>query len=135
MFAVIRTGGKQYRVAENDRITVEKLPGEPGSRITLSDVLMIGGDGSPPTVGTGLGSAAVFAEVVSQGLGDKVLVFKKKRRKNHRRLKGHRQQLTVLRIEGISPTGEPPAADVVAAAEVPAATAGEAAAAESETEE
>ena len=109
MFAGIRTGGKQYRVAENDRITVEKLAGEPGSTVTLSDVLMIGGgEVQPLFAGADLDQAAVFAEVVSQTRGDKILVFKKKRRQNYRRLKGHRQELTVLRIDGISPSGKAP---------------------------
>ncbi len=123
MFAVIRTGGKQYRVAENDRITVEKLTGEPGSTVALSDVLMIGGNEAQPLIaGADLDKAAVFAEVVSQTRGDKVLVFKKKRRKNYRRLKGHRQELTVLRIDGISPSGKAPApkAEAEAKAEVAA---------------
>jgi large subunit ribosomal protein L21 len=130
MFAVIRTGGKQYRVAENDRITVEKLAGEPGSTVTLSDVLMIGGGEAQPLIaGADLDKAAVFAEVVSQTRGDKILVFKKKRRQNYRRLKGHRQELTVLRIDGISPSGKAPAAKAEAKAEsAPAPTPAEAAA-------
>lgn len=124
MFAVIRTGGKQYRVAENDRITVEKLAGEPGSTVTLSDVLMIGGGEAQPLIaGADLDQAAVFAEVVSQTRGDKILVFKKKRRQNYRRLKGHRQELTVLRIDGISPSGKALASKAKAMAEsAPAAT-------------
>jgi large subunit ribosomal protein L21 len=129
MFAVIRTGGKQYRVAENDRITVEKLAGEPGSTVTLSDVLMIGGgEAQPVFAGADLDKAAVFAEVVSQTRGDKILVFKKKRRQNYRRLKGHRQELTVLRIDGISPSGKAPAAKTKAesaAAPTPAEAAAE----------
>jgi large subunit ribosomal protein L21 len=128
MFAVIRTGGKQYRVAENDRITVEKLAGEPGSTVTLSDVLMIGGGEAQPLIaGADLDKAAVFAEVVSQTRGDKILVFKKKRRQNYRRLKGHRQELTVLRIDGISPSGKAPASKAKAEAEsAPAPTPAEA---------
>jgi large subunit ribosomal protein L21 len=116
MFAVIRTGGKQYRVAENDRITVEKLAGEPGSTVTLSDVLMIGGNGEPVVTGAALDDATVVAEVVSQTRGDKILVFKKKRRQNYRRLNGHRQLLTVLRIDGISASGKAPAAKTKAKA-------------------
>jgi large subunit ribosomal protein L21 len=127
MFAVIRTGGKQYRVAENDRITVEKLAGDAGSTVALADVLMIGGDGAPPLTGAALAGAKVFAEVVAQGRGKKILVFKKKRRKNHRRLNGHRQRQTVLRIDAISATGEPPAArtatEVKAEAPAPATAA------------
>lgn len=111
MFAVIRTGGKQYRVSENARIEVERLPGNPGDAVTLDQVLMVGGQGAVPVVGAPLvEKAAVFAEVVEQTRGDKVLIFKKKRRKNHRRLRGHRQDLTVLKITGISTSGERPAA-------------------------
>ncbi len=110
MYAVIRTGGKQYRVAENQRLTVERLPGDPGDTLKLDDVLMIAEDGSAPLVGTpGLDQAAVFAEVVAQTRGDKVIVFKKNRRKNYRRTKGHRQEQTMLRIAGISATGKAPA--------------------------
>ncbi len=111
MFAVIRTGGKQYRVAKDDMIVVETLPGEPGSIVRFEEVLMIGGDGKAPSVGTPfLEQAAVFAEVVQQTRGDKIIVFKKKRRKGYRRKHGHRQALTVLRITDISPTGRKAAA-------------------------
>jgi large subunit ribosomal protein L21 len=102
MFAVIRTGGKQYRVAPDDVIQVEKLAGEPGSSVTLGDVLMVG-EGADARAGAPLlAGAAVTAEVVEQRLGDKVIIFKKKRRHNYRRKRGHRQHLTVLRITGIS---------------------------------
>ena len=102
MFAVIRTGGKQYRVAPDDVIQVEKLAGEPGSSVTLGDVLMVG-EGADARAGAPLlTGAAVTAEVVEQRLGDKVIIFKKKRRHNYRRKRGHRQHLTVLRITGIS---------------------------------
>ena len=112
MFAVIRTGGKQYRVSENSCIEVERLAGSPGDTLTFDDVLMMGGSGDERcAVGTKtLEKAAVFAELMAQTRGDKVLVFKKKRRKNHRRMRGHRQDLTLLRITGISPSGERPAA-------------------------
>ncbi len=122
MYAVIRTGGKQYRVAENQRVTVERLPGDPGETLKLDDVLMIAEEGSAPLVGTpSLDKAAVFAEVLAQTRGDKVIVFKKKRRKNYRRTKGHRQELTMLRIAGISASGKAPAAEKKAAkAETPA---------------
>ena len=106
MFAVIKTGGKQYRVTKDDMIVVETLAGEPGSTVRFEDVLMIGDDGKAPSVGTPfLEQAAVFAEVVQQTRGDKIIVFKKKRRKGYRRKHGHRQALTVLRITAISPTG------------------------------
>ncbi len=109
MFAVIRTGGKQYKVAENDVILVEKLPGSTGAEVKLDDVLMIGGTKAPEIGAPALADAAVFAEVLEQTRGAKIIVFKKKRRHNYRRKKGHRQDLTVLRITGISATGAKPA--------------------------
>jgi large subunit ribosomal protein L21 len=130
MYAVIRTGGKQLRVAENDRITVERLPGAPGDQVALADVLMLAEPGQPPLIGARIPEGAkVFAELVAQQRGPKILVFKKKRRKNHRRLNGHRQEQTVLRITAISPSGEAPAAAV---AEVAAPAAAAALASESE---
>lgn len=109
MFAVIKTGGKQYKVAKNDVIVVESLAGEPGAMVELADVLMLGGDGTAPEVnGDALSKAAVFAEVVDQTRGEKIIVFKKKRRQNYRRKKGHRQNLTVLKILDVSPTGTKP---------------------------
>ena len=117
MFAVIRTGGKQYRVAKDDKIVVEKLTGEPGAMVELADVLMIGGDGKAPTVGSPvIDKAAVFAEVVEQSRADKIIVFKKHRRKNYRRTRGHRQEQTVLRIVAVSPTGTRPKAGAKAKA-------------------
>ncbi|WP_209880103.1 50S ribosomal protein L21 [Azospirillum soli] len=102
MFAVIRTGGKQYKVANGDVIRVEKLEAEAGASITLNDVLMVS-DGGNTTVGTPtVAGAAVVAEVVAQDRGPKIIVFKKKRRQNYRRKNGHRQDLTVLRITGIN---------------------------------
>ena len=103
MFAVIRTGGKQYKVAKDDVIRVEKLAGEPGATVTLADVLMVGGDGADARAGTPiLAGASVTAELVQHTRGDKIIVFKKKRRHNYRRKNGHRQDLTVLRITGIT---------------------------------
>jgi large subunit ribosomal protein L21 len=99
MFAVIRTGGKQYKVAKDDLITVERLTGEPGASVTLDDVLMVGEGAQARVTPAG---AQVTAEVVKQVRGDKVLIFKKKRRHNYRRKNGHRQHLTVLRVTGIS---------------------------------
>ncbi len=108
MFAVIRTGGKQYRVAKDDTIIVEKLAGDPGTMVELSEVLMIGG-GKSASIGSPLvDKAAVFAEVVEQSRADKIIVFKKHRRKNYRRTRGHRQEQTVLRILDVSPTGSKP---------------------------
>jgi large subunit ribosomal protein L21 len=97
MFAIVRTGGKQYRVAAGDKIVVEKLAGAAGDTVTLSDVLFAGDGGeSKPTDGL-----TVSAEIVAQAKADKVTVFKKKRRHNYRRKRGHRQQLTILRIVAI----------------------------------
>ncbi len=111
MFAVIKTGGKQYKVAKDDIIVVEKLTGDAGAAIEIEDVLMIGEPDKEPTVGAGgLDKASVSAEVVEQTRGDKIIVFKKNRRHNYRRKKGHRQDLTVLRITGINATGKKAAA-------------------------
>lgn len=101
MFAVIRTGGKQYKVAKNDVVTVEKLAGEPGSTVELAEVLMLAGDGTMKTGTPTVAGASVSAEVLEQKKGEKVIVFKKKRRHNYRRKNGHRQELTVLRITDI----------------------------------
>ena len=101
MFAVIRTGGKQYRVAKDDIISVEKLAVEPGATVELAEVLMIG-DGAAVTTGAPLlGGASVSAMVVEQTRADKIIVFKKKRRHNYRRKNGHRQYQTVLKITEI----------------------------------
>ena len=97
MFAIVRTGGKQYRVAAGDKIVVEKLAGEAGDTITLSDVLLAG-DGGELKSTDGL---TVSAEIIAQAKGEKVTVFKKKRRHNYRRKRGHRQQHTILKIIGI----------------------------------
>lgn len=121
MYAVIETGGKQYRVAQNDRITVERLLGQPGTMIALDKVLMIGEAGKTPVVGRPLvAKAAVFAEILVQEKGDKVIVFKKRRRKNYRRRVGHRQELTRLRIVGVSATGEKPSFTPTVKAQAPA---------------
>jgi len=101
MFAVIRTGGKQYRVAQGDIIKVERLEAEAGATVTLDQVLMVG-EGTDAKVGAPLvAGASVAAEVVAQDRGPKLIVFKKKRRQNYRRKNGHRQDITVLRITGI----------------------------------
>jgi large subunit ribosomal protein L21 len=111
MYAVIKTGGKQYKVAENDVIIVEKLIAEAGDTIALEDVLMIGDQGkAAKTASADLSKAAVFAEVIEQGRADKIIIFKKKRRQNYRRKAGHRQHQTVLRITAISATGTKPKA-------------------------
>jgi large subunit ribosomal protein L21 len=108
MFAVIRTGGKQYRVAPNDIIRVEKIAGEPGDIVELAEVILLGGEGGPKTGSPTIAGAMVAAEVVAQGRGEKVVVFKKKRRANYRRKKGHRQLLTSLRITEILTDGKKP---------------------------
>ena len=97
MFAVVRTGGKQYRVTAGDKIVVEKLAGEAGDRIDITDILLAGeGADLKPVAGLIVG-----AEIVAQAKGEKVTVFKKRRRHNYRRKKGHRQQHTILKIVSI----------------------------------
>jgi len=105
MYAVIKTGGKQYRVAKDDVIQVEKLAGAAGDSVSLDEVLMIGGDGETLVGAPLLDGASVSAEVIEQGRADKIIVFKKKRRHNYRRKKGHRQELTTLKITDISAKG------------------------------
>ena len=97
MFAIVRTGGKQYRVAAGDKITVEKLAGSVGDTIELGDILLAG-DGGELKATAGL---KVAAEIVAQGKGEKIIVFKKKRRHNYRRKNGHRQFHTLLKIVSI----------------------------------
>jgi large subunit ribosomal protein L21 len=107
MFAVIRTGGKQYRVAAEDVIKVDKVPGEPGEIVQFGEVLVVGGDavtlGAPTVAG-----ASVAAEVVEQGRGPKIIAFKKRRRKNSRRKRGHRQEFTLVRVTEILTDGAKP---------------------------
>jgi large subunit ribosomal protein L21 len=101
MFAIVKTGGKQYRVAPGDQIVVERISGEVGAEVALAEVLAIG-DGDASLIGRPiLANASVRAKIVQQPRGSKVIVFKKKRRKNYRRKHGHRQELTVLRIQAI----------------------------------
>ena len=103
MFAVIKTGGKQYRVAEGDQPKIEKLVAEAGEIVTFGEVLMVGGEAGTVVGAPMIEGASVAGEVVEQTRGDKVIVFKKRRRKNSRRRNGHRQRLTVVRITGIVP--------------------------------
>src|ERR1700719_806993 len=107
MFAVIRTGGKQYRVAAEDVIKVEKVRGSPGEIVQFGDVLVVGGDnvtlGAPTVAG-----ASVAAEVLEQGRGPKIIAFKKRRRKNSRRKRGHRQEFNLVRITEILTDGQAP---------------------------
>jgi large subunit ribosomal protein L21 len=101
-YAVIRTGGKQYRVSEGDVVKVEKLPGEVGEKITLADVLFVGGNGNEVKIGTPLvADAKVSGEIVGQIRAKKIRVFKKKRRKSYSRQQGHRQYQTALKITAI----------------------------------
>ena len=111
MFAVVKTGGKQYRVAKDDVIVVEKLNAEAGDMVALDEVLMIGGDGATKIGAPTIDGASVHAEVLSEAKGDKVIVFKKKRRQTYRRTKGHRQWETTLKITDIfAEGGKKPAA-------------------------
>ena len=107
MFAVIKTGGKQYRVAAEDMLKVEKVEGEPGDIVEFGEVLVVGGHsvtlGAPTVAG-----AVVAAEVIEQGRSPKVIAFKKRRRKNSRRKRGHRQEFTLVRITEILTGGQKP---------------------------
>ena len=120
MFAVVRTGGKQYRVAAGDKIAVEKLAGEAGETITLADVLLAG-DGGEVKDAKGV---VVSAEIIAQAKSEKVVVFKKRRRHNYRRKNGHRQQMTLLRIVAVG-AGETPAKKAAKKAAPKAAAAAE----------
>jgi large subunit ribosomal protein L21 len=115
MYAVVKTGGKQYRVAKDDVLKIERLPGDEGDVITLEEVLMIG-NGAAVTVGVPLiAGASVAAEIIEQARGPKIVIFKKRRRQNYRRKKGHRQLLTVVKITDILTDGAKPAAKRTAA--------------------
>lgn len=114
MFAVIRTGGKQYRVAPNDIIEIEKIAGDPGDIVQLGEVLLLGGEGAPKTGSPTVSGASVAAEVLEQKRDGKIIVFKKKRRLGYRRTKGHRQMLTALRITEILTDGKKPSKSAAA---------------------
>ena len=104
MYAVIKTGGKQYRVAADDVLTIEKVAGDAGAKVEFGEVLMLAGDGAPKLGKPGsrfVSGAKVVGEIVEQGRGPKVIAFKKRRRKNSRRKHGHRQDLTKVRITSI----------------------------------
>jgi large subunit ribosomal protein L21 len=101
MYAVIRSGGKQYRVSQGASLRVEKLPGEVGSSITLDEVLMIGGDGEVKIGTPRVDGAQITGTIVAQGRGQKIRVFKMKRRKGYRRAQGHRQDYTEIRVDEI----------------------------------
>jgi large subunit ribosomal protein L21 len=107
MFAVIKTGGKQYRVALEDKLKVEKVAGDPGEIIQFGEVLVVGGDSV--TLGTPMvAGASVAAEVLEQARGPKIIAFKKRRRKNSRRKRGHRQEYTLVQITEILTEGQAP---------------------------
>ncbi|MEX2644386.1 MAG: 50S ribosomal protein L21 [Acetobacterales bacterium] len=138
MFAVIRTGGKQYRVAENDVLKIERLPGDAGATITFEEVLAVGDDAGQSVGAPLVAGASVAATVLEQARGDKIIIFKKKRRQNYRRTKGHRQDLTVVRITEILTDGKKPSGAKAApkkAATKAAETAAPAAEAAGESEE
>src|SRR5690606_13860507 len=101
MYAVIKTGGKQYRVAQDDVITIEKVAGDAGAKVEFTEVLMVGGSGDPKFGAPLVSGAKVVAELVEHTRGPKVIAFKKRRRKNSRRKIGHRQDLTKVRITSI----------------------------------
>ena len=124
MFAIVRTGGKQYRVAVGDKIAVEKLAGEAGETITLGEILMAGEGGDL----TDVAKVVVSAEIIAQTKSEKVIVFKKRRRHNYRRKNGHRQQLTLLRILSVGDAKPAQKAKTQAKAEQADAPAAEAAA-------
>lgn len=122
MFAVVRTGGKQYRVAAGDKIVVEKLAGSAGDTISLGDILLAGDGGEiKPTDGV-----AVAAEIIAQARGEKIIVFKKKRRHNYRRKNGHRQEHTILKILSVGAAEKKAAPKKAEAAPVEAAPEAEA---------
>lgn len=123
MFAVIKTGGKQFRVAAGDTITVPKLAAEAGAQVTFDEVLMLTREGGVEVGAPGLAGASVSGEVVEQTRGPKVIAFKKRRRKNSRRKRGHRQDLTVVHIGAIAFNGETIAEAKAAAKRSKAATA------------
>jgi large subunit ribosomal protein L21 len=117
MFAVIKTGGKQYRVAAEDKITVMTLPGSPGDQVAFDQVLMVDDEVGAPLVA----GATVAAEIVEQTRGPKVYAFKKRRRKNSKRQRGHRQDLTVVRITEILTGGAKPSPKIATVAAEPSA--------------
>ncbi len=106
MFAVIKTGGKQYRVAADDEITIERLAGEAGDTLQFDEVLMVGGAEAPLIGSPVVEGASVTAEIVRQARGDRIIIFKKRRRQNSRRRNGHRQDLTVVKITDILTDGK-----------------------------
>jgi len=119
MFAVIKTGGKQYRVAANDEFEIERLPGVAGDQVSFAEVLMVGSTIGAPFVA----GATVVGEIVEQTRGKKVISFKKRRRQNSKRTRGHRQDLTLIRISEILTDGKGPSERTAASNDAPAAQA------------
>jgi large subunit ribosomal protein L21 len=111
MFAVIKTGGKQYSVSAGDAITVMTIAGNPGDAVTFDNVLMLAGDGEPRVGAPFIEGASVSAEIVEQKRGPKVIAFKKRRRQNSKRKRGHRQDLTLVRITSLGDSVAPAAAE------------------------
>ena len=101
MYAVVKTGGKQYRVAQGDIVRVERLAGQVGDQVSLDQVLLVGGNGEVKIGTPTLPEVKVTAEILDQGLAKKIIVFKKKRRKSYSRKRGHRQKLTTVKITQI----------------------------------
>ena len=126
MFAVIKTGGKQYRVAAEDTITVAKLAGEPGTAVTFDQVVMVSNDNGVEVGAPLVAGVTVTGTVVEQARGEKIIAFKKRRRQNSRHKRGHRQDYTVVRITGILARGET-AGDAAATRTSTTAAAGESA--------
>ena len=124
MFAVIKTGGKQYRVAADEVITVGKLDGEPGQAFAFEEVILFGDEGGTQVGAPRVAGVTVAAEVVEHTRGAKVIAFKKRRRQNSRRKRGHRQDFTRVRITGIGPGGGERPAGAAQAAAAPATTPG-----------
>lgn len=128
MFAVFKTGGKQYRAAADDVLEVAKIEGEPGDIVEFGEVLVVGGDNV--TLGTpSVAGASVAAEVLEQGRGPKIIAFKKRRRKNSRRKRGHRQEFTRIRVTEILTDGKKPSKKAKAKSKAAASSAEESAAA------
>jgi large subunit ribosomal protein L21 len=119
MFAVVRTGGKQYRVTPNAVLKVEKLEAEPGATVTFTDVLAVGVDGGVTLGAPTVAGASVTSTVIAQDRRDKVIIFKKRRRQNSRRRNGHRQHVTVLRVAGFAQDGRPLAVEATAERQPP----------------
>jgi len=101
MYAVVRSGGKQIRVAPGEAVWVEKLPGEVGQQVTLDEVLLLGGEGEPRVGAPHVTGARVVATILGEGRGEKITIFKYKRRKRYRRKQGHRQSYTQIRVDRI----------------------------------